>query len=134
MKKLKDAIKNINNILISLEIILKEEHENLLSPNKNVDMQELIDKKTILFQKFFMISKDRLLFEQEYNIFAPYKNNDELNNYWNKIVKKCLLLRELNIKNKMLINEKFYLNQRFLELFKSCKMAITYNIDGNIKF
>jgi len=134
MKKLKDTIKKINNVLISLEIILKEEHKNLLNPNKNVDMQELIDKKTTLFQKFFILTKDRLFFEQEYNIFAPYKDNDALNNYWIKIVKKCFLLRKFNLKNKILINEKFYLNQRFLELFKSYKMAITYNIDGNIKF
>ncbi len=87
----------------------------------------------MLFAQFFNLSKDRFCLEKKYNIFAPYKENHELKNYWDKITKKCRSLKKLNLKNKVLINKKIYLNQRFLELFLSDKKCITYNISGNLE-
>ncbi|QCI21056.1 flagellar biosynthesis protein FlgN [Buchnera aphidicola (Hyperomyzus lactucae)] len=132
MNNLIDTIKKIENILSSLGIILNQEYYNLLHSYQNGEKLELTKKK-ILLKKYFLLNKNRIVLEKKYGIFAPYKNNYQLHNYWNKIVKQCLLLRELNLKNKILINKKFYLNQYFLELLPSYKTCITYNIKGNLK-
>lgn len=132
MKNLIDTIKKIEKILFSLEIILNQEHNNLLHPHKSASDSELINKKT-LFKEYFLLSKTRMSLEKEYDIFAPYKNNHLLYNCWDKVVKKCFLLRNLTLKNKILINKNFYLNQYFLELLPSYKTGITYNIEGNLK-
>nr|WP_236854836.1 hypothetical protein [Buchnera aphidicola] len=50
------------------------------------------------------------------------------------MVQKCILLKELNLKNKILLNKNLYLNQRFLELFSEYKKKSIYDINGNLKF
>ncbi|WP_009874289.1 flagellar protein FlgN [Buchnera aphidicola] len=134
MNNLIDTIKKIENILYSLERILKQECHNLLkSKTSNEEILELIKRKKILFKKLIILSQDRLCLEKEYNIFPPYESNNKLNNYWKKIINTCLILRKLNLKNKIIMNKKFYLNQRFLELSSSYKKSIIYNLDGNLE-
>lgn len=134
MKTLIDIIKQIESVLSSLENLLKKEYHDLLnSETADKNMLESIEKKTIFIKKFIILSQHRLSIEKKIGMFAPYKNNYELNNDWNEIIKKCSLLRKINIKNKILINKKFHLNQYFLELFPSHQKAITYNLNGNLK-
>ncbi|WAI11534.1 MAG: flagellar export chaperone FlgN [Buchnera aphidicola (Macrosiphum albifrons)] len=136
MKELIETIKEIKNVSISLEFILQEEHNNLLNPEtcNNISIiLKSIEKKTMLFKKFVILNEDRLSFEKKYSIFAPYKNVNELNNCWSKIIEKFFLLRKFNLKNKILINKRLYLNQYFLELFATHNKAITYNFQGDLK-
>ncbi|QCI17729.1 flagellar biosynthesis protein FlgN [Buchnera aphidicola (Acyrthosiphon lactucae)] len=134
MKKLIKTINEIENILTSLEVVLKKEYHNLLNPKISIiDNLESIEEKKILFKKYIILNQDRLFLEKKYHIFAPYQNNNELNNNWNNILKKFYLLKELNFKNKILINKRYHLNQCFLELFSTYKTAITYNFNGNVK-
>ena len=70
------------------------------------------------------------------NISSPYLDNVELNELWKEIVSKCLFLKKKNLKYKIVLNKKFYLNQRFLniyEMFQSSKKNTTYDIDGNVE-
>ncbi|WAI18511.1 MAG: flagellar export chaperone FlgN [Buchnera aphidicola (Acyrthosiphon caraganae)] len=130
-----DTIKKIEDVLFSLESMLMQEYYYLLnSKTLNLDILELIENKKILFKKFIILNQHRASLDKKYCIFAPYKNNKELKNCWNEIIKKCFLLRKLNLQNKTLINKKFYLNQYFLELFSSDKKYITYNLNGNLVF
>ncbi|QCI19895.1 MAG: flagellar export chaperone FlgN [Buchnera aphidicola (Brevicoryne brassicae)] len=134
MKTLIDTIFTIKDILISIENILNQEYDNLLNPNTNIDVLELIfKKKTILFEKFFILNKNRLSLEKKFNMFSPYKNYKQLENSWHIILKKCFLLKKLNLKNKILINKNLYLNQYFLELFSSYQKRVIYDINGNLK-
>ncbi|QIQ41920.1 MAG: flagellar biosynthesis protein FlgN [Buchnera aphidicola (Microlophium carnosum)] len=134
MKNLINTIKKIEIILCSLEVISKKEYHSLLNPDKfnNLDILKTVKKKTMLFKTLTMLNQERKSLEKKYSIFEPYQNIVELNNDWNQIINKCLSLRQFNLKNKILINKKFYLNQYFLELFSSHKKSTTYNIDGNI--
>ncbi|QCO70891.1 flagellar export chaperone FlgN [Buchnera aphidicola] len=136
MKKLIETIKEIKNVLISLEFILQEEYNNLLNPEtcNNISIiLKPIEKKTTLLKKFVILNKDRLSLEKKYSIFAPYKNVNELHDCWSKITEKIFLLRKFNLKNKILINKRLYLNQYFLELFATHNKAITYNFQGDLK-
>ncbi|QCI22779.1 flagellar export chaperone FlgN [Buchnera aphidicola] len=136
MKKLIKTITEIKNISISLEFILQEEYNILLNPETCNNINTIlkpIEKKTMLFKKFVILNEDRLSLEKKYSIFAPYKNVKELNNSWNKIIEKLFLLREFNLKNKILINKKLFLNQYFLELFATHNKAITYDFKGDLK-
>ncbi|QCI25542.1 flagellar biosynthesis protein FlgN [Buchnera aphidicola (Sitobion avenae)] len=134
MKTLIEAIKKIKIILNSLEDIFTQEYHNLSnSETSNENLLYLIEKKTSCFKKLTILSQDRLSLEKKIGIFAPYQNHYQLNNYWNQIIKKCIFLKRLNLKNKILLNKKFYLNQHFLELFPSHKTAITYNLNGDLK-
>lgn len=134
MKTLIDTISTIKDILISLENILNQEHDNLFNPNTNTDVLKLIfKKKTILFERFFVLNKNRLCLEKKYNMFAPYQNHKKLKDLWFFISKKCFLLKKLNLKNKILINKNLYLNQYFLELFSSYQKRVIYDINGNLK-
>lgn len=49
------------------------------------------------------------------------------------IVSKSLFLKKLNLRNKVILNKKIYLNQNFLELFSTYKKHTTYDINGHLK-
>lgn len=134
MKTLIDTITMIQDTIISLEKILNQEYNNLLQPNTNIDILKFLFKeKKKIFEKFFTLNKNRLSLEKKYNIFAPYETNIQLKNYWNIVFKKCVLLKQLNLKNKILINKNLYLNESFFELFSSYKKRAIYDISGHLK-
>ncbi|QFQ32506.1 flagellar biosynthesis protein FlgN [Buchnera aphidicola (Aphis fabae)] len=132
MKKLIDIFQKIDNILLLLDETMHEEYKNLLNPH--TDMKKLfaiIEKKQNLLHKLTDAKKIRISLEQSYNIFPPYLKFNKLNHYSNQIINKCILLNKINLKNKKLTKNKFYLNQNFLNVYKSYNNSI-YNIHGNL--
>jgi flagella synthesis protein FlgN len=55
-----------------------------------------------------------------------------LKHKWDNIVIKCRYLKKLNLENKVLLNKKIYLNQRFLELFDFHKNEVIYDSHGEL--
>ncbi|WP_422667252.1 flagellar export chaperone FlgN [Buchnera aphidicola] len=80
------------------------------------------------------MQEKRLCLEKEKNFFSPYVTNNELNTIWNKISDTCLILKEINLKNKKILNQKFYINQNFLEIASTYSNNIIYDDKGNLKF
>ncbi|QCI24970.1 flagellar biosynthesis protein FlgN [Buchnera aphidicola (Rhopalosiphum padi)] len=137
MKELINLVKEMQENLISLENLMNQEY-NLLSKSKtNIEKIELIiEKKEFFLRKIASLKEKKLFLEKKYSIFPPYFQFNELNQCWNEFFSKCCLLKKKNIKNKMILNQKFYLNQRFLNIFqtyRSNKNNTTYDIDGNLE-
>ncbi|CAL4326394.1 Flagella synthesis protein FlgN [Buchnera aphidicola (Brachycaudus tragopogonis)] len=133
MEILINIIKKIENILLSLDNILDQEHKNLLKNTTIKELKTIFKKKEHYFNLFLQLNKERISLEKKINIFSPYENHYKLKKYWTLIVKKCLYLKKINLQNKILLNKKFYLNQYFLELFSPHQKCITYNINGNLE-
>ncbi|WAI03263.1 flagellar export chaperone FlgN [Buchnera aphidicola] len=135
MKILINIIKKIEANLSSLEVLMNQEHKNLLNPDSNMnELKFIIKKKEHFLKQFLELSKERAFFEKKNNIFLPYKEHHELKKYSILIFKKSCLLKKINIQNKILLNKKFYFNQYFLELFLSDRKCITYNLSGNLEY
>ncbi|CAL4323372.1 flagellar export chaperone FlgN [Buchnera aphidicola] len=137
MKKLINTIKEIGMILISLEKLIKKENKYLISSEINIKKIELITKeKEFFLKKLAFLTKIKVLLEKKYNVFFPYSGHDELNYRWNKILSICSFLKKKNQDNKRILNQKFYLNERFLSILKknhADKKNSIYNIDGNLE-
>lgn len=135
MKELINILKKIEKVLFLIEILLKKEHNFLLKLkiNNNVNiLDSIIKRKEKLFKKFLILNQEKIFFEKNNSIFKPYINK-ELSDYKNKINEKCILLRDLNRKNKIIMNKNFYLNQHFLELCVRHKKVISNNYHNDLK-
>ncbi|QCI17153.1 flagellar biosynthesis protein FlgN [Buchnera aphidicola (Aphis helianthi)] len=135
MKKLINTLQKIDNILVLINKIIHEEHINLLDSKTNIKkLFSIIEKKHYLLNKLNKERKIQISLEKIYNVFPPYLEYNELNNYSNKIVNKCIFLNKINLENKKLIKNKFYLNQNFLNLYKSFKNKnnTIYDVHGNL--
>ncbi|WP_425619523.1 flagellar biosynthesis protein FlgN [Buchnera aphidicola] len=133
MKKLINILKKIEKILCSIEILLNRENIILLNISNNIHLLEsIIKKKEKLFKEYFIANQEKLLFEKKNSIFLPYKD-EELNHYIKQMNKKCILLRNLNRQNKIIMNKNFYLNQKFLELFGVHEISIINNTKIDLK-
>ncbi|QFQ32160.1 flagellar export chaperone FlgN [Buchnera aphidicola] len=133
MKKLIDIIKKIDNILFLLDKVMNQEYINLL--NSKSDMKELhfiIEKKHALLNQLDCAKKTQISLEKKYNTIFSALKIDELNYYSNKIKDKCVSLKKINLKNKKLIKHKFYLNQKFLNFYKSFNNNTIYDINGKL--
>lgn len=136
MKKLINIIKEMKKNIISLENLINAEHKNLIISKINIKkMESIIEEKELFLRKIASLKKIKLLLEKKYNLFPPYLEHDELNRHWDKIVLRCSSLNKKNKENKIILNQRFNLNQRFLNLFQLYKLNrtnITYGIDGNL--
>ncbi|WP_295164394.1 flagellar export chaperone FlgN [uncultured Buchnera sp.] len=137
MKELINLVKEMQENLVSLENLMNQEHDLLSKSKTNIEKIELIiEKKEFFLMKIASLKEKKLFLEKKYSIFPPYFQFNELNQCWSEIISKCCLLRKKNIKNKMILNQKFYLNQHFLNIFqtyKSNKNNTIYDIDGNLE-
>ncbi|QCI24401.1 flagellar biosynthesis protein FlgN [Buchnera aphidicola (Muscaphis stroyani)] len=135
MKKLINIIKITEQILFFLRDITYQEHNILLDSKDNIAvMLQCIGKdKKILIKKLLSANKNRCILEKKYNIFKPYVNKPKLKKVWENIVDQSLILKELNFKNKKLLNHRMYLNQHFLDLLNAHNKKIIYNVDGNLE-
>ncbi|QCI24102.1 flagellar biosynthesis protein FlgN [Buchnera aphidicola (Macrosiphoniella sanborni)] len=133
-KKLVNTVKKIEKVLNSIEIILKKEYNFLINFNQNIYILDtIIQEKKRLFKTYSILNQEKLLLEKINSIYPPYNSNIELKNYSSNFIKKSFILRDLNNKNKVLMNKNFYLNQYFLELFISYKAALIYDKNGDLK-
>ncbi|AYN24734.1 flagellar export chaperone FlgN [Buchnera aphidicola] len=136
MKKLLNILKEMKENIIFLEDLMNQEYDNLLKSKTNIKKIELIiEKKEFFLKKISFLKQQKSVIENQYNIFPPYLPFDELHLCWNEIVSKCSLLKKKNIQNKIVLNQKFYLNQRFLNIFQKNELNknnITYDFDGNL--
>ncbi|QIQ41357.1 MAG: flagellar biosynthesis protein FlgN [Buchnera aphidicola (Aphis urticata)] len=134
MKKLIDVFQKIDNILLSLDTIMHEEHAILL--NSHTDIKKLsyiVEKKIFFFNKLDCLKKIQISLEKKYDITSSNFKCDESRNYYlNKIKNKCISLNKINLKNKKLIKHKFYLNQNFLNFYKSYNNNTIYDINGKL--
>lgn len=129
MKKLTDILKKIDNILLLLNKVMNEEYTHLLQSQIDIKTLSLIiERKNTLLNQLNNAKKIRISIEQDYNIFPPYLKFNELNYYSNKIINQCVALNEISIKNKILTKNKFYLNQKFLNFYKSHENDLIYDI------
>ena len=134
MEKLIDIFQKIDNILLLLNQIMQEEYINLLESQPDIKkLFVLVEKKNNLLNQLNDAKKTRSLLENSYNIFPPYLKFNELNYYSKKIKNKCIFLNKINLKNQKLIKNKFYLNQKFLNFYKSYHTNTTYDTYGNLE-
>lgn len=134
MKKLIDIFQKIDNILILLDKTIHEEYENLLNPHTDIKkLSFIIEKKHDLLNQLTDAKKIQKSLEKSYNIFPPYLKFKKLNYFSNKIINKCLFLNKMSFKNKKLTKNKFYLNQNFLNLYKSYNNNGIYDINENLE-
>ena len=137
MKKLINIIKDIKENLIYLQNLIHQEYDNLLKSKINIKKINLIiEEKEFFLRKIASLKKEKSFLEKKYNIFPPYLQFNELNLHWDEIISICFLLKKKNIQNKMILNEKFYLNQRFLNTFQKYRLnqnCTTYDVDGHLE-
>ncbi|AEO08126.1 flagella synthesis protein FlgN [Buchnera aphidicola] len=135
MKELINILKKIEKVLFLIETLLKKEHLFLLKINNNVHiLDSIIKRKEKLFKKFLILNQEKILFEKNNSVFMTLNINlKKLNDYNKNIHEKCILLRDLNRKNKIIMNQNFYLNQHFLELCIAHKIAISDNYHNDLK-
>lgn len=137
MKKLINIIKEMEIVLISLKELINKEHKNLSSSQINIRKMELITKeKEFFLRKLASVKNIKVSLEKKYNVFSPYLDHVELNYCWNKILPIFSFLKKKNKENKEMLNQKFYLNQRCLSIFKkyqSDKKDTIYGNDGNLE-
>ncbi|WP_343154023.1 flagellar export chaperone FlgN [Buchnera aphidicola (Aphis aurantii)] len=132
MKKLVKILKEIDDTLLSLDEIIRKEYIILLNSKTDVKkLSDIISKKHDFLNKLNNLKKTQLYLEKTYNVFPPYAQHTELNYFLKKIINKCILLNKRNYKNKILIKHKFYLNQTFLNFYKSFNKKVTYDLHGN---
>ncbi|ALD15278.1 hypothetical protein IX46_01735 [Buchnera aphidicola (Aphis glycines)] len=133
MKKLIDVVKKIDNILFLLDKTMHEENINLLNSKTNIkELSLIIERKHILLNKLNYAKKIQLSLEKQYNSISSGVDCDKIHYYLNKIKNKCLSLKKINLKNKKLVEHKFYLNQNFLNFYKSYNNSIIYDINGKL--
>ncbi|QCI18872.1 flagellar export chaperone FlgN [Buchnera aphidicola] len=134
MNELIDIFQEMDKILFLLHKIIHKEYVNLLESKVNIKkLFSLIEKKNYLLNKLAYKKKIQLSLEKSYNIYAPYLKFDKLNYFSNRIRKKCIVLNKMNLKNKDLMQHKFYINQKFLNFCKSYKNHTIYNSNGNLE-
>ncbi|CAL4322624.1 flagellar export chaperone FlgN [Buchnera aphidicola] len=135
MNELNEIIKDMKNIINSLKKILNEEHVILLHNDNYLDtLNKISDKKKELFKQFQCFQEQRIDIEKKYNFFAPYNSNKKLHFSWNEIIQECLFLKEINLKNQKILNEKFYINQNFLDILALHSKDVTYDENGNLEY